>query len=154
LLCAADPAAALPPMARIAPKLPPPTGHVISVNTADQLRAAVNNVKDGETIAIADGTYQLVPYVWLRNKKNVSIRSVSGDPSKVILRGKGWDQGTDHGDEDIMWLDACENITIADITFSEVHAYGLKCNADQGLKNINVYNCHFRDIATTSPAST
>ncbi|HYF49217.1 MAG TPA: hypothetical protein VEJ63_07420 [Planctomycetota bacterium] len=118
----------------------------MAVANVEQLRAAINSVKDGETISIADGTYQLVPYVWLRNKKNVAIRGASGDPTKVILRGKGWDQGGDHDDEDIMWLEACENITIADITFTEVHAYGLKVNPVGNPKNINVYNCHFKNI--------
>ena len=121
-------------------------GRVVNVGTADQLRAAITGAKDGDIISIADGTYQIVPWMWLKDKKNVTIRGASGDPTKVILKGKGWDQGGDHDNEDLLWIDSSENITIAYVTITEVHAYGLKINADGGPKNINVYNCHFRDI--------
>ncbi len=131
---------------RTVPPLPPPAGRVVGVGNADQLRAAISQAKDGDVITLADGTYQIVPVMWLKDKKNITIRGASGDPTKVILRGKGWDQGGDHDNEDILWIDSSENVTIANLTFTEVHSYGLKINADGGPKNINVYNCHFRDI--------
>lgn len=129
-----------------APKLPPPQGRVVNVADVDGFRKAVTGAKDGDTIVLADGTYRCVPYVWMRDKKHITIRSASGDPAKVKLTGKGWDQGGDHTDEDIFWLDSSEYITFADLTFTETHAYGLKINAEGKPKNIKVWNCHFRDI--------
>lgn len=129
-----------------APPLPPPMGRVVNVADVDSFRKAVVGAKDGDTIMLADGTYRCVPYLWMKDKKNVTIRSASGDPAKVKLTGKGWDQGGDHTDEDIFWLDSSENITLADITFTETHAYGLKINAEGKPRGIKVWNCHFRDI--------
>ncbi|MCW8133132.1 MAG: hypothetical protein KIS92_22495 [Planctomycetota bacterium] len=129
-----------------APPLPPPAGRVVNVGDVDGFRKAVVNAKDGDTIVLAEGTYRCVPYVWMRDKKNVTIRGATSDPAKVKLTGKGWAEGGDHTDEDIFWLDSSENITFADLTFAETHAYGLKINAEGRPQNIKVWNCHFRDI--------
>src|SRR5437764_331786 len=83
------------PMLHVAPPLPARNGRVVNVGNEAQLRDAVTNAKDGDIIALADGTYRVVPWIWLKNKKFVTICGASCDPSKVILRGKGWDQGGD-----------------------------------------------------------
>lgn len=145
-MCAASASAATPEPCHPAPKLPPPSGRIVSVADVEQFRKAVAGAKDGDTIALADGDYNCVPYVWMKDKHHVTIRGASGDPTKVKLTGKGFDKGGDHDNEDIFWLDSSENITFADLTFAETHAYGLKINSETGPKNIKVYNCHFRDI--------
>ena len=149
LLCAgALGAEPLHPMLRAVPPLPGPVGRVVNVSTADQLRAAVSGAKDGDTIAIADGTYMIVPFLWLKDKKNVTIRGASGDPAKVILRGKGWDQGGDHDNEDII-LDRHQrkhHARLHPALGAEVHAYAVKINAESSPRNINIYNCCFRNF--------
>ena len=37
-------------------------------------------------------------------------------------------------------------MTIADLTFTDCHSYGIKVEAENAPKNIRIYNCHFRDI--------
>jgi hypothetical protein len=76
----------------------------------------------------------------------VSLRGASGDPTKVVLSGKGWD--SEDKQDDILRIGNCENITVACITFTDCHAYGVKVQAEDSPKNIHIYNCHFRDIGT------
>ena len=127
-----------------APPLPPPRGQVIRVTTADELLAAVDRAGTGGTILLADGRYKLPRVVVLQGKKDLAIRSAAGDPNKVILSGKGWDSG-DKGD-DLIHIGRCEGVTIADLTFTDCHSYGVKVEAENGPKDVHLYTCRFRDI--------
>jgi pectate lyase len=62
------------------------------------------------------------------------------------LRGRGFDV-VSRGD-DILRIARCENVTIANLTFADCHAYGLKVEAEHSPKNIHVYHCHFLNIGT------
>jgi len=127
-----------------APPLPAPTGPVIRVATAEELLAAVERVGTGETILLADGHYKVPRVVRLDGKKSIALRSASGEPAKVILSGQGWDSGTDR--DDILHIARCEGVTIADLTFSDCRSYGIKVEAENGPRDIHIYNCRFRDI--------
>lgn len=127
-----------------APILPPPQGEVIQVATADELLAAVDRVAPGGTILLADGEYKVPRVVVLERKKNLTIRSASGDPTKATLRGQGWDSNA--RDDDILHIGNCDGITIADLTFADCRSYGVKVEAENAPKNIHIYNCRFRDI--------
>src|ERR1041384_5423012 len=85
----------LPPWFPKAPPLAPPSGEVIRVATPDELLTAVDRVGEGGTILLADGHYKVPRVVALAGKKKITIRSASGDPTKVILSGQGWDSGSD-----------------------------------------------------------
>ena len=78
--------------------------------------------------------------------KNVTICGASNDPAKVVLRGRGFDV-VSRGD-DILRIAACENITVANLTFADCHGYGLKVEAEHSPKNIHVYHCRFLNIGT------
>ena len=127
-----------------APPLPPPQGSVQTVNDAAQLVAAVEKAGDDTTILIADGTYRLPRLIYMRGKKNMTVRGASGDPDKVVLCGKGWD--SEDKQDDILRIGDCENVTVAHLTFSDCHSYGVKVQAEDNPRNIHIYNCHFRDI--------
>jgi hypothetical protein len=126
-----------------APPLPPPQGTVIRVATADELLAAVDRIGPGGTILLTDGHYKAPRVIVLKGKKSIAIRSASGDPAKVILSGKGWD--SQEGD-DILHIGRCEGVTIADLTFTDCRSYGIKVEAENGPKDIHIYNCRFRNI--------
>ncbi|MBN1807627.1 MAG: right-handed parallel beta-helix repeat-containing protein [Planctomycetes bacterium] len=130
---------------RQAPPLAAPSSGVQWVRDTHSLENAVNNARTNTTIMIADGTYQLKSFLRLQNARNVTIRGASGDPTKVIIRGNGFDRRDEQ--DDILRIDSGENITVAYITFSECHSYGVKVSAGSNPKNIHIYNCHFRDIA-------
>jgi hypothetical protein len=127
-----------------APPLPPPEGEVIRVATAGELLAAVDRVAAGGTISLADGDHKVPRVIVLAGKKKITIRGASGDPTKVVLRGQGWDSQA-KGD-DIIHIGRCEGVTIADLTFTDCRSYGIKVEAENAPKDIHIYNCRFRDI--------
>ena len=75
------------------PPLPPPTGEIIRVRTANELLAAVERLSPGGTVLLADGKYRLPRPIVLDRKRNIVLRSASRDPAKVTLNGKGWERG-------------------------------------------------------------
>ena len=133
-----------PPWFAKAPALPPPTGEVLRVASADELLAAVDRVAPGGTILLADGHYKVPRVARLDGKKNIVIRGASGDPAKVILSGKGWDSGSNR--DDILHVARCEGVTIADLTFTDCRSYGIIVEAENAPKDVHIYNCRFRDI--------
>jgi hypothetical protein len=107
------------------------------------LLEAVDRVQNGETIFLADGQYDLPRVMVLDRKQDISIRSASGDPSRVILRGKGWTHKS--RSDDILHVARCQGITIADLTFADCSSYGIKVEAEHAPKEIHIYNCRFRN---------
>ena len=127
-----------------APPLAPPQGPVVRVANVDELLRAINDVADGSTILLADGNYKFPRPAVLTGRKRVAIRSASGDPAKVILSGRGWDSGAKN--DDILHIGRCDGVTIADLTFADCRSYGVKVEAENGPKDVHIYNCRFRDI--------
>ena len=130
-------------------KVPPlPRGHgtEVIVDDVGRLKQVIENARDNTTILIADGTYRLGNLIYLRAKRNVTLRGASGDPTKVILSGVGWD--SENQGDDILRIGDCENVTVAHLTFFDCRGYGIKVEAENHPRNINIYNCHFRDIGT------
>jgi hypothetical protein len=148
IISLAQPPSDLPQVApREVPLLPlPESGRQVRVSTAEELAAAVEKARDGDVILLADGTYRVGRFLKLDRVKNVTIRGAASDPSNVVLRGRGFDV-VGRGD-DILRIGACENVTIAYLTFADCHAYGLKVEAEHSPKNIHVYGCHFLNIGT------
>ena len=124
--------------------LPPPQGEVIRATTVDEIFAAVERVRAGGTILLADGHYRLPRVIVLQGKKGITIRSAGGDPDKVTLSGRGWDSSA-KGD-DILHIGRCEGVTIADLTFADCRSYGIKVESENAPRDVHIYNCRFRDI--------
>ena len=92
------------------PALPPPSGNTVVVDTVGEIWDAVNTATPGDTILVADGTYNLGAagrYIWV-DVENVTIRSQSGNRDDVIFDDNY--QGTE-----IITVTA-SNVTIADMT--------------------------------------
>ena len=134
----------IPSWFRPAPPLPPASGEAIRVATTDELFAALDRVGSDGAILLADGFYQFSRPLILRGKKGVAIRGASGDPTKVILSGRGW--GNDARDEDLLRIANCARVTIADLSFTDCRSYGIKVEAEAAPQDIHIYHCHFRDI--------
>ncbi len=130
----------------------PPQERNVRVTTITELRNAISNAQDGDTIVIADGEYKNGNPLILNNVDNIAIRSQSGNPAKVILRGRTNFTGTGSYDEldDILRIGDCNNISISGLTFTQAHGYGIKLELD-GDSNPNaiiIESCHFIDIGT------
>ena len=101
----------------LCPPLSAPTGNIVNVSTVSQLQNAVNSASSGDTILIADGTYNLNG-VYLRiETPNVILRSENGNRDDVILDGN-------YITTEIIQIVA-SNVTIADITLREAYYLSL-----------------------------
>lgn len=125
------------------PPLPAPAGKVTRVSTIDELRQALQAAREGETIFLADGTYDVGSRGWLRlNKDNLSLRGASGDSAKVILKGKGFLLHDPH--EELIKVEA-KGVTIADLTVRDVGSNGIKLQSGAN-HDLLVHNVHFIDV--------
>ena len=127
-----------------APPLPPPRGEVFRAATVPELFQAVERVGAGGTILLADGDYKLLRPVVFEGKQQITLRSASGDPVRVTLRGQGWDRQAP-GD-DLIHIARCAGVTIAGLTFADCRSYGIKVEAENAPRDIHIYHCRFRDI--------
>ena len=140
----ADTVPAVPPWMATAPPLPAPRGETIHVSSPNELVAACDRIGRGGTILVADGHYRLPRVIVLAGKRNIVIRSASGNPTRAILSGKGW--GSQAKGDDILHIARCDGVTIADLTFADCRSYGIKVEAENAPQDIHIYNCRFRDI--------
>ena len=78
--------------------LPPPSGEIIRVATADALLAAGDRIGPGATLLLAPGEYRLPRPLVLEGKTNIVLRGENGNAGEVTLRGQGWDRGGEDDD--------------------------------------------------------
>ena len=99
-----------------APALPLAGTRVVNVATEPALQAAMNNLQPGDTVLIADGTYNLTSSLYINGKDNVTIRGTSGCTG-VVLAGKGMDTSSASVPFGI-WSNS-RNTTIAHLTIRD-----------------------------------
>lgn len=134
-LVASPPEAAWFPMA---PPLPRPAGEVIDVATVEELFRAVESVRPGGTILLADGEYRL-PSVLTLAAEGVTLRSRSGDRHKVVLDG----ERSRHGE---LVLIRGEGVTVADLTIQNIKWNGFKVASELGAQRATIWNCVIHNI--------
>lgn len=127
-----------------APSLPPPAGPVVWARDAESLRRALEGAAPGTTVLVADGAYRLNRFLHLRDRRDLVVRGASGDPSRVVLSGRGWAPRDEQ--DDILRISGGRNLTIAHLTFTDCHSYGIKVEAETKPENLQIYDCRFRDI--------
>ena len=123
----------------LCPPLPDPASRVISVSTVAGLEDAVNNALVGDTISIADGTYNL-DGVYLRiDVPGVTLRSASGNREAVILDGN-------YVTTEIVQVVA-SNVTIADLTLREAYYHPIHVMSTSTADTVGtlIYNVHIID---------
>jgi hypothetical protein len=122
-----------------APPLPPSTGEVMRVSSVEELFQAVERVKPGGTILVADGYYDLPRRLNVRTD-NVTLRSVSGRRERVVL------DGGKHKLGELLAVTRCSGVTIADLTVQNVTWNGIKLDTDSGVHRVTIYNCVIHNI--------
>lgn len=100
-----------------APQLPITGSRVVNVSTDEQLQAAMGNLRDGDTILLADGTYNLTSSLYINGRNNVTIRGTSGS-TNVVLAGKGINNANHGGVPFGVWSNGT-NTTIAHLTIRD-----------------------------------
>jgi len=100
-----------------APQLPIPGTRIVNVATEPELQAAMGNLQHGDTVLLADGTYNLSSSLFVNGRNNITIRGKSGS-THVVLAGKGMNNSS-HGDVPFgIWSNGA-NTTIAHLTIRD-----------------------------------
>jgi hypothetical protein len=105
----------------------------ILVHNYEELRDALNSAAPGDTILMANGTYNPWTYT-LVAVENITIKSQSGIRDSVIFNGDGVEDG--------FYIDA-NGVTIKDITIKNA-AYHCIYTYDR-IDNLHIINCKFID---------
>lgn len=129
----------IPEWIRPAPPLAKPTGRTIRVATAAQLINAVDTVKPGTTILLADGTY-LLPRGLILRENGLALRGQSGDRDKVIL------DGSKSPDKHIVMVKGADDVLIANLTIQNCMRDGVNIKGEMDTQRTRIYNCMFRNL--------
>ncbi len=115
---------------------PTPSGNVISVSTISQLNSAIANAQPGDSIELADGTY---------NGTINALSGLNGTAAKnIIIRAKNVDKAVLAGSAKFD-LSNCSYITIEGIKITSSVTVGIKLNS---CNNIRVTRCRLRTTET------
>ena len=120
---------------------PSATGETVSVSTEEQIWNAVNGAQSGETILIADGTYNLAfygYYIWI-DTPELTLRSASGDREAVVL-------DDNYSGSEIITV-AASDVTIADLTVKRASTHPIHVTSSDAGDTLNtmIYNVHIVD---------
>src|SRR6185295_12447669 len=98
-----------------APPLPITGARIVNVASEPQLQSAMGNLQNGDTLLLADGTYNLTASLYINGRHNITIRGNAGS-TNVILAGQGMDNsgGVPFG----IWSNGT-NTTIAHLTIRD-----------------------------------
>lgn len=122
-----------------APALASPKGQVIEVSNVAEFIKALDEVKIGGTIYLADGHYMMPRYVEIKTD-GVSLRGKSGIPERVVIDGAE----SRHGE--LIGITSCSGVTIADLTIQNIRYNGFKINSQTNVQNLRIYNCIIHNI--------
>jgi hypothetical protein len=115
-------------------------GRTVEVSDAAQLKAAFADLKDDDTILIADGLYH-PDRVMMLNKNRVTVRGKSGDREKVIL------DGDQQGSGQMLWFTQTSDSTLADVTIKNIGSNAVSFKAENGpIVKPTVRNVHFINV--------
>jgi hypothetical protein len=144
---------ALPLLLASAPALPAavptlnPSAAQVAVRSTAELVAALANAERGQTLMLADGTYDVSSVEPLRIRvDSVGLYGASRDPAKVVLKGQGF--GGSNTGEEMIKIEATHS-TLAYLTVRDVRGNGLKIQSG-GNTGLLVHNVNFVDICERS----
>jgi hypothetical protein len=109
---------------------------VVNVATETHLQDAMGNLQVGDTIVLANGTYNLSSTLYINGIDNVTIRGISGCDN-VVLVGHGMDNANYGSVPHGIWSNA-RHVVIAHLTIRAVYYHPIVFNA--GAQSPHVYN--------------
>ena len=116
--------------------------NTVVVNPQSDWVGVVESAGADTEILFEDGDYNLDRYA-VRIRNSVTLRGINADPARVRIRGMGYDVAS----EGLMILG--NNITIADLTISNIRNHAVAVNPASGAQQgLQLYNLNIRDIGT------
>jgi len=126
-----------------APALPEPKGRAVRVSSVTELLAALRSGVKDTALLLADGEYLLKRPVQLGSARNLEIRSVSGDPAKVVIKGTGMAHRRGKMKySGITWGPGSRGLLVAGVTFRDFPYHGLHISG----KDVRITHCRFIDM--------
>jgi pectate lyase len=135
-----------------------PALNTIQVNNETQLYQALqqaNSSKGATSIVLANGRYNITQRLSFTGS-NIKLRSFSGDPSLVILSGRGMKKS---GSAEILVDVSGSNISLSGITLEQSANHLIQVRAEKNADNFSLSNCVLRDAyeqllkVSSSPSS-
>lgn len=100
-----------------APALPLTGARIVRVATEPELQTALGNLQNGDTVLLADGTYNLTSSLYVNGRHNITLRGAAGSTS-VVLAGKGMDNSSYGNVPFGIWSNGT-NTTVAHLTIRD-----------------------------------
>lgn len=131
------------------PPLPDPEGEVVNVSNYTELFGAVSGAKPGQTIVLAEGTYEVTVELGLV-ADGVTLRGASNDRSKVVLKGNGLKGNSFVEASSAIFVSNAKNVTIANLTIHGFSLHGITVQGQTEPHGLRIYNVGFYDIGQRS----
>ena len=100
-----------------APQLPITGTRIVNISSEPQLQTAMGNLQNGDTLLLANGTYNLSSTLYINGRQNITIRGTNGS-TNVVLVGKGMDNSSYGNVPFGIWSNGT-NTTIAHLTIRD-----------------------------------
>jgi hypothetical protein len=113
--------------ADLPPTLPLTGDRIVRVATEPELQSAMSDLRPGDTVLLADGTYALTASLYVNQRNNVTIRGTSGS-SNVVLQARGMDNPNHGGVLFGLWSNST-NTTLAHLTIRDTYDNAVIFNA-------------------------
>lgn len=137
------PPPASPPAPPPPPPAPAPPGRVVNVTTGVNLQGAVINMRSGDTIVMAKGTYVVPEVLWVPDGlSNITFRGATGNRDDVILTNG---QGMGGGPTYAIWMQNVTGAVLQDFTCRGFTQHTLIFNP--GCQSPILRNLHLVDAA-------
>lgn len=102
-----------------APRLNLTGTRIVRVATEPELQAAVDHLRPGDTILLANGKYSLTRSLYVKDRDDVTIRGDAGS-TNVVLAGKGMDNAQ-YGEARFGIWSNSRNTTVAHLTMRDTY---------------------------------
>lgn len=114
----------------------------ITVSPGDDWQSIIADAAANTEILMTDGDYQLTQYAVVISQPNVTVRGASGNRDSVRISGQGY------GPDGQGFMVFGQNVTIADLTISDIRDHAISVHPGQGASQSHVYNVHLFNIGT------
>ena len=121
-------------------------------STADEIIEAVANAVENDVIGVNPGVYEFIGghKVIFKSKRNVTLRSFSGNADEVVFKGGGFHKKNGYRqtptDEPISILSDNDGVTVRGITIRDSNCHGVKVAGEGNNANITIDGCKFINI--------
>jgi hypothetical protein len=114
---------------------------VRSVSTVVELNKEISSLKDGDTVVISPGTYNLTQTLVI-TADNVTVKGQSGDRTATVLRGDA--MSSNASVKEIFQVHG-KNFSVKDLTMERVGWHCIDIKGEHDADHLVVSNCVLRD---------